>query len=148
MRVVLLKDVKNLGKKHEIKTVSDGYGRNYLLKKGLAKMATAGEESNAKDIQDAQKKKILQDLEKMKETAQKINGKTVEISLKTGEKGELFESINEKKIAKKLEDEKYDIKSENIILDNPIKEVGDFPVKIKFKDDVEAEITVKISEEK
>ena len=148
MKVILLENIKNLGKKHEIKSVSDGYGRNFLLKQGLAKIATDSEVAFVEREKKAEEAMWQKMVEKEQETAQKIKNVSFDIKMKVGEKGELFESVNEQKIAERIKQEGFEIDKENIVLDKPIKELGEHMALIKFKHAKEAEIKIKVTEEK
>ncbi len=148
MRVILLKDVKNLGKKDEIKRVSDGYARNFLLRQNLAKIAGQPEVEmveKKKEVEETKKEKIK---EREKETAEKIKGLSLTIKVKAGEKDELFESINAQKISEKIKEAGFDVGKEQVGLDNPIKGLGDYKVKINFKHADPAEVKLKVSKEK
>lgn len=147
MRVILLEDIENLGKKYEIKEVKDGYARNFLLPKGLAKKA----EKEALIWLETQKeigtKRAEEDLKKVQEIATAIDDQEVIISVKVGEEGQLFESITSQKVSEKLKERGFDVKKIKIDLPEPIKELGEFPVKIKFEHNLEAEIKVIIIKE-
>jgi large subunit ribosomal protein L9 len=148
MKVILLKDIKNLGKKYEIKEVSDGYARNYLIPKKLAKVAN---EKNLKWLEkqkEKEEKKAEEELKKVQEAASAIDGQEVVIPVKVGEDGQLFESITVQKIYERLKELGFEIKKNQILLESPIKELGEFPVKIKFPHNLEAEIKVIVTEEK
>jgi large subunit ribosomal protein L9 len=148
MKVILLKDIENLGKKYEIKEVSDGYARNYLIPKKLAKVAN---EKNLKWLEkqkEKEEKKAEEELKKVQEAASAIDGQEITIPVKVGEDGQLFESINIQKIYEKLKEAGFEIKKNQILLESPIKELGEFPVKIKFPHNLEAEIKVIVVEEK
>ena len=148
MKVILLQDVENLGKKYEVKHVADGYARNFLIPKELVKPAT---EENLKwlEIQkEIEAKKAEGELKKIQEAASSIDGQEVMIPVKIGEDGQLFESINTQKISEKLKEAGFDVKKTQIDLIEPIKEMGEFPVKIHLEHNLEAEIKVIITEEK
>jgi len=148
MKVILLQDVENLGKKYEVKHVADGYARNFLIPKELVKPAT---EENLKwlEIQkEIEAKKAEGELKKIQEAASSIDGQEVMIPVKIGEDGQLFESINTQKISEKLKEAGFDVKKTQIDLTEPIKEMGEFPVKIHLEHNLEAEIKVIITEEK
>jgi len=148
MKVILLKDIKNLGKKYEIKEVSDGYARNYLIPKKLAKVAN---EKNLKWLEkqkQKEEKRAEEELRKVQEAASAIDGQEITIPVKVGEDGQLFESITVQKIYEKLKEEGFEIKKSQILLESPIKELGEFPVKIKFPHNLEAEIKIIVVEEK
>jgi large subunit ribosomal protein L9 len=148
MKVILLKDIENLGKKYEIKEVSDGYARNYLIPKKLAKVAN---EKNLKWLEkqkEKEEKKAEEELKKIQEAASAIDGQEIIIQVKVGEDGQLYESITAQKIYEKLKELGFEIKRKQILLEEPIKELGEFPVKIKFPHNLEAEIKLIVVEEK
>lgn len=147
MKVIFLQDVKGKGKKGEIKNVSDGYARNYLLKYNYAKEATSG---NMKELQ-AQKKKqekqAQQELEDAKKRKESLAETTVELKAKAGEAGRLFGSITGKHIAEELEKSfGYKIDKRKIELDTPIRELGYTNVPVKLHQDVIGTIRVHVSE--
>jgi len=146
MQVILLQDIKNLGKKYEIKEVKNGFARNFLIPRGLARLAT----ENALEWLEAQKvaedKEAKEELKKVQEAASAIEGQEVIIPVKLGEEGQLFESITAQKIAENLKKAGLNIEKNQIGLAGPIKELGEFPVKIKFRHNLEAEIKVIVVE--
>ena len=147
MKVILLKDIQNLGKKYEIKELSDGYARNYLFPNKLAKPVN---ESTLKWLQiqkEKEEKRAEEELRKAQEKASKIDGQEIVIPVKVGKEKQLFQSVTAKKIADKLKELGYDIKKTQIELEKPIKELGEFPVKIKFEHNLKAEIKVIVVEE-
>ena len=148
MRIILLQDIENLGKKYEIKEVKDGYARNFLIPKGLAKPATEEALKWLETQKEAEAKKAEEELKMVQERATAIDGQEVIIPVKIGEDGQLFESITSQKISEKLKELGFDIKKTQIDLLEPIKELGEFPVKIKFEHNLEAEIRVIVIEEK
>jgi large subunit ribosomal protein L9 len=133
MRIILLEDVKNLGKKNEIKDVSDGYGRNFLLKNKLAKLATERELLSVEKRKEAEAVQKQKEVAVEKELAQKIKSLQLEIKMKVGEKEELFESVNAQKIAEKMQEEGYEINEKNIIMEESLKKLGEHEVEIKLK---------------
>ncbi len=148
MKVILLEDIENIGKRYEVKEVADGYARNFLIPKNLIKLAT---EKNLKwlEIQKGQlEKEAEQSLKQIEEIVSKIDGQEITLAVKIGQEGQLFESITSQKIADKLKETGFEIRKNQIILENPIKEVGEFPIKIKFDHNLEAEIRIIITEEK
>ena len=147
MKVILLKDVNNLGKKHEIKEVSDGYGRNFLLKNSFAKIATKKDILIAKQQLEKKEKNKEKELEDIKALAEEIKNKELEIKVKVGEKDQLFESVTTQKIAEKMKETGFSVRQENIELENPIKELGEHEVKLKFKHGIESVIKITISKE-
>ncbi len=148
MRIILLQDIDKLGKKHDIKDVSDGYARNFLIPKDLVKIAT---EKNLKWLENQKetiKKESEKDLKDIQDIATKIDGLELSIPVKIGKEGQLFESIASQKISEKLKEFGFEIKKTQIDLNEPIKETGEFPIKIKFEHNLEAEVRVIVTEEK
>lgn len=147
MKVILLQDIENFGKKHEIKNVSDGHARNFLIPKGLVKVATEKNLEWLKKIKEEQGLKAEEDLKRVQVLVSKVDGLEVEISVKMGKKGKIFGSVGPLKISEKLKQMGFEIKKTQIELTEPIKEVGEWPVRINFGHGLEAEITVLIVEE-
>ena len=148
MRIILLKDVEKIGKKYEVKEVKPGFARNFLIAKGLAKPATK-EVLKWLDLQkEIETKKAEEELKKIQETASSIDGQEIIIQVKTGEEEQLFESVTSQRIWEKLKELGFDIKKNQINLPEPIKELGEFPIKIKLEHNLEAEIKVIVVEEK
>jgi len=148
MRVILLQDVDKIGKKYELKEVKSGYARNFLVPKNLAKPATAEALKWLEVQKEIEEKKAEDALKKVEDSVSAIDGQEVVIPVKLGEEGQLFESINAQKISEKMKEMGLEIKKSQIQLADPIKELGEFPVKIKFEHNLEAEIRVIINEEK
>ena len=142
MKVILLKDVDKIGKKFEVKEVKSGYARNFLIPQGLAKLATKEVIIWLETQKEIEEKKAEDALKKFQEVASSIDDQEVIISVKIGDEGQLFESINAQKIADKLKEAGFDIKKTQIELAEPIKDLGEYPVKIKFEHNLEAEIRV------
>lgn len=148
MRVVLLKDVEKIGKKYEVKDVADGYARNFLIQKGLAKLATKDAVKWIEVQKEIEEKKAEEKLKQAQDVASNIDDIEVQIIVKVGDKGQLFESVNSQKISEKLKEMGFEVKKSQINLAAPIEEIGEYPVKIKFDHNLEAEIRVIVTEEK
>jgi len=148
MRIILLKDIEDLGKKNEVKEVKDGYARNFLIPKGLAKMATKKAMEQLEFQKELEAQKSEEELKKTQASIQSMEGMEFIISVKLGDKGQLFESITPQKIQETLKGSGFDIKKDQIEISQPIKELGEFPVKVKFDHNLEAEITIIVEEEK
>lgn len=146
MIVILVKDVKGVGKAGDVVKVSDGYARNLLLPKGLATEATEGNVKNLekqKAIKEANRQK---ELGEARELAEKIGQIKVTIVTKSGEGGRLFGSITSKDIADALsEQHKITIDKRKFILENPIKHTGDFELDIKIYPEVTAKLKVTVA---
>lgn len=147
MRVILLQDIDNLGKKYEIKNVKNGYARNFLLPRKLVRPATKKNLAWLKRQKEVFEKRAEEALEKVEAMVAEIDGQEVVVPVKTGKKGELFEKISQQKISEKLKEMGFNIRRTQIDLAEPIKELGEFPVKIHFEHGLEAEVTVIVSEE-
>ncbi|KDR96359.1 LSU ribosomal protein L9P [Peptoclostridium litorale DSM 5388] len=147
MKVILLKDLKGTGKKGDVVNVSDGYARNFLFPKGVAKEATEGNVKVLKEQKTAQKIKEDQQLEEAKALAENMGEMTVTLFSKAGEGGRLFGSVTSKDIAEAL-NKKHGIKIDKrkILLDEPIKVLGATNVKIKVHPEVTAQIKVQVNE--
>ncbi|MBI2624950.1 MAG: 50S ribosomal protein L9 [Candidatus Nealsonbacteria bacterium] len=148
MKVILLQDVEKLGKKFELKDVSDGHARNFLIPNGLAKKASEEALKWLEMQKEIISKKEEEDLKKNQDAASNMDGLEVMIPVKTGDDKQLFESINAQKISEKLKELGYEVKKNQIMLRDPIKELGEFPVKVHFEHNLETEIKVIIIEEK
>jgi len=146
MKVILLQDIKGIGKQYEIKEIADGYARNFLIPRGLAKPTTEQDMKWAKKQLKNKEEQAEQELAKTQGLVAKIDGLEVEINAKLNEEGKLFGSINALKISQRLKDMGFDIKKSQIELEEPIKEAGEWPVKLAFSHGLEAEIMVVIPE--
>lgn len=142
MQVILLQDIDKIGKKYEIKNVKDGYARNFLIPNGLVKLADQKTMKWLKIQKEIEEKKAEKKLKKIQELTTAIDGQEIIISVKVGEEEQLFESITAQKISEKLKEIGFEVKKSQIELKQPIKEIGEFSVKIKFEDNLEAEIKV------
>ena len=142
MKVILKQNVPNLGKAGDIVNVSDGYARNYLFPKGLAAQATDG---NVNSVAQ-EKKRILQQQEKEKRKADeliaKLSGVNCEIVRRVGEQEKLYGSVSTKDIETVLQAKGFAIERKSILLDEPIKALGEFPVKIRVHAGMTAEIKI------
>lgn len=148
IKVLLLKDVNNLGKKGEIVDVSDGYARNYLFPRGLAREVTEGMLEHLKLQELSQKKKEEKLLEKYRKEKSIIEGEVFVIKAKVGEKGKLFGSITSKDIAEVISKKlKLDIDKRQIDLEEPIKSLGEYNVEVKLHPQVVANAKILIEAE-
>jgi len=147
MKVILLKDVKGQGKRHEIIDVKDGYGNNFLIKKGLGVLAT--EDSVKRLKQDVKTEKLNEAklVEEAKNNKTKIENMTLEFKLKAGAQDRVFGSISPKQIAEALKEKGFNIDKKKIIIDVPIQSLGFHKVKIELHKTVIAEAKVEIKKE-
>ncbi len=147
MEIVLLEDVKTLGKKGQIVKVNDGYARNFILPKKLGVEATSKNLNDLK-LQKANEVKLAaEQLAAAKELAAKIEKLTVTLSMKAGESGKAFGSISSKEIATAAMDQLgLEIDKKKLILPESLKTFGSHEVPLKLHKDVTAKLTVKIVE--
>jgi len=148
MKVILLEDIDKIGKKYEVKEVSDGHARNFLLPKKLVKPATQEALQWLEEQKEILKAQAEDDLKKTQSLADALDGQEIVIPVKIGEEEQLFESITSQKITDKLKENGFEVKKSQVILENPIKETGEFPIKIRFAHNLEIEIKIIIVEEK
>ncbi|MDD4035790.1 MAG: 50S ribosomal protein L9 [Bacilli bacterium] len=144
MRVIFIKDLKGQGKIGDIKEVKDGYGQNFLIKKGYAVLATKKslEKLETDKINEKLKdKELMQEANKLKE---KLESLELAFQVKTGEQDKVFGSISSKQICDKLEQEGYQINKKDILIDNQIASLGSHIVKVNLYKDIKAELRIKL----
>lgn len=148
MKVILLQDVKGLGKKDAAVEVNDGYARNFLLPKGLALEANATNMNVLNNKKESEARKKEKEIKEAKELAQKISAIELVIKTKCGEHGKLFGSITSKDIGEKLKDvHAIDIDKKKIDMHDPIKAIGRFTIDLKIYHGITAKLTVKVEAE-
>ena len=147
MKVILLEDVKSLGKKGEIVNVNDGYARNFILPKKLGVEATSKNLNDLK-LKKANEEKIAKEiLEEAKAFAEGMKDKSVTVSIKTGEGGKTFGSVSTKEIAAAAKEQLgVDIDKKKLQLAEPIRTLGTTIVPYRVHPKVTAQITVKVKE--
>lgn len=147
MKVILKADVKGKGKAGELINVAEGYGRNFLLPRGLAVIADAKAMNEHKNHQESVAFQKKQAEENAKASAEKLNGKTIKISAKAGSSGRLFGSVTTNEISEAIKNETgINIDKRKIVLDKDIKAYGSYTVTVKLHSGISAEVTVVISE--
>ena len=147
MKVILLEDVKSVGKKGELINASEGYAKNFLFPKKLAVEATKSNLNDFELKQKAEVKRKQEELEKAQELATALNEKIVTIKVKTGGNGKLFGSVTNKEVADAIvEQTKLDIDKKKVSIGDPIKMLGERTATIKLHPKVSAEVTIKIVE--
>ena len=144
MKVILKQDVKGTGKKGEILDVSDGYAKNFLLKKGLAEQASSVAINSLKLQQEAEARKRAKEIREIRELAQKMDKSKVTVHIKCGENGKVFGSVTSKEIASRLLEMGFDIDKKKILLKDPIKTVGEYTVEVRLMEKVSAKIFVSV----
>jgi large subunit ribosomal protein L9 len=144
MKVILKADVKGSGKKGDIIDVSDGYAKNFLLKKNLAEEATAASVNEVIQKKQSQAFHKAEELKEMQTLAENLKDKKVTLPIKTGENGKLFGSVTSAQIAQALAENGFDIDKKKIVMKDPIKTIGTFPIVIRLMEKVETKIIVEV----
>ena len=147
MEIILREDVERLGSRGDVVKVAAGYARNFLLPK---KMAVAATESNKKIVEQERQAHLRKET-KLKSEAEDLSkllaGVSVTISQKAGENDQLFGSVTSKDVAEALEKQNYTIDRRKILLEEPIKQLGEHKVNVRLHKDVTTEITVNVIKE-
>ena len=149
VRVLLTKDVENVGRAGDVKEVADGYGRNFLLRRNLAVAAGKGAEAEAKRLRDAATKREAKDRNEAQAVADEIDNKTVVVRLKVGAEDKAFGSITNQDIATALKAQhRVEIDRHKIDLKDPIKTLGEHQVALKLHRDVSAHVNVIVTQDR
>lgn len=147
MKVVLLQDVKSLGKKGELVNVSDGYARNFLFPKKVAKEADAQAMNELKNAENSKQFKIKTDIENANKNKAVLEGSIFEMKAKAGQNGKLFGSITAKEVSAEIKKQKgIDIDKRKITIDGEIKTCGTYKAEIKLYQNIVANVSVKVTE--
>ena len=141
MKVILTADVKGTGKKGDVIEVADGYGKNFLVKKGLAKIATASTVHEAQQKKESAAFHKAEEVKALKELAAKLDGQKVVVKIKTGENGKLFGSVTAQHVAAALADMGFDIDKKKIKMET-VKTLCSLPAEVRFMEGVTSKITV------
>lgn len=145
MKVILQKDVKNIGKKGDVVEVAEGYGRNFLLPRGLAVEANAGNLRQVAHQKQAESTKAERELQDARKIGEKIKSKELKVSAKVGEGGRLFGSITTQEIADQLRRQfSVEIDKRKIDLKEPIKSLGTHPAVVKVHPQVHVPLVVRV----
>ncbi|MCX8084495.1 MAG: 50S ribosomal protein L9 [Calditerrivibrio sp.] len=142
MKVIFLKDVKGVAKAEEVKEVKEGYARNYLFKNNLAIEATEANLNNLKRKKEQEAAAEKNKIEEAKAISQKLSNITITLNRKAGEKGRLFGAITSNEIAEELEKNGIKIDKKQIDLKAPIKETGEYKIKINLYREIKGEFTL------
>ncbi len=143
----MLRRIENLGDKYEVVDVASGYARNYLFPKNLANVA---DEKNLEELEKERKswqQEKATEKKGIKKLLKKLEGEKIKISKKTNKEGKLFGSVGEKEIKKALEEKGLKIQEGKIELDEPIKDLGEWDVRISFPYDLEVIVKLLVEEE-
>ena len=146
MQIILLEDVKSLGKKGTVVKVNDSYGRNYIIPRKLGVEANAANLNDLK-LQNANMAKLeAAKLQSAKEVKEKLEGKTFTVRIKAGKDGKTFGSVTAKEVAQAIMDTaKIEVDKKKIVME-PVKALGEQHVKLKLHKDINAEILLKVEE--
>lgn len=144
MKVILLTEVKGLGKADDVVEVNDGYARNLLFKKNLALEATPVNLNAIKLKKGSLAEKARRELLEAKENGKKLSDQRISLTMKSGEGGRLYGAVTAMDIAAILEKQGYKIDKKHILIKTPIKAVGSFEVTLKLHADVSVNITVDV----
>jgi large subunit ribosomal protein L9 len=147
MKVIFIKDVKGQGKKGDIKDISEGYATNFLIPRGLARVATDGNMKTLENQNAAEQKRKQQEKEEAQVLGKKLEEMTVQLKAKAGEGGRLFGAITSKQIADALSQQGIKIDKRKIELDEPIRTLGVTQMAVKLHPDVKATLKVQVTEE-
>lgn len=146
MKVILLKDVKSMGKKGDLVSASDGYARNYLFPRGLAQEATEGNLHILNNKKEAERRQKLAEIEAAQKLAESLKGKEIKLTVKSGENGRLFGSITGKDIADELNKNfNVNVDKRKIVVD-AIRQLGIYDVEVKLYPEISTKIKLVVSE--
>ena len=145
MKVILLQDVKSLGKKGELVTVSDGYARNFLFPRNVAKEANAQAMNEFKNAEQSKQYKIDTAIAAAKKAKEKLEGSKFVIKAKAGDSGKLFGSITAKEIAAEVKKQMgVDIDKRKVSLKDDIKNLGEYDCELKLYSGITANVTISV----
>ncbi|GAK12017.1 50S ribosomal protein L9 [Geomicrobium sp. JSM 1781026] len=148
MKVILNQDVKGQGKKGEVKDVSEGYARNFLLKNNLAVEASSGNLKDLKAKKQSDDKKVEEERQAAEEMKQKMEATDIEMTAKAGEGGRLFGAVSTKQINEALKNKGFKVDKRKIELNDPIRTLGVTKVPIKIHPEVIATVNIHVKEQK
>lgn len=147
MKVILLQDVKSIGKKGELHEVSDGYARNFLMPRKLAKKANAQAMNELKNAEAAKEYKVKTETEQARKNAEAIQGKTIKIYAKAGQAGKIFGSVTSREIAEEIGKQLgIEVDKRKVALDADIKAFGTYNFDVKFYNGITATMSVAVCE--
>lgn len=144
MKVILKADVKGTGKKGEIVEVSDGFAKNFLLKRGLAEIATASGINEIEQRRTADAYHKAENIRALKEQAAKLNGSEVTVAIRTGKNGKVFGSVTTDKIASALSELGCEVDKKRITTKEALKNVGVYDAEVRLMEGVVAKIKVNV----
>lgn len=144
MQIILLKDVEHLGQQGEVHEVADGYGRNYLIPQGMARLATEGAVKQAREEERQARRKKLQQRENAEEVAEELADMELVFTAKVGEENRIFGTVTTQQVAVELDKRGFDIDRRDIELDEDIRYVGLYTASVKLHPEVEQRVAVRV----
>ncbi|MBI2956368.1 MAG: 50S ribosomal protein L9 [Acidobacteria bacterium] len=147
MEVILRQDIPELGQRGDIVTVKDGYARNYLLPRKLAMAATPGNRKQVADMKAAVARRDATEKASAELLAEQLAAVTLTIPARAGESDQLFGSVTSMDIAAALEAKGFSIDKRKVLLDEPIKTIGEYPVPLRLHRDLTATVKVNVTRE-
>ncbi len=147
MKVILLQDVKGQGKKGEVVDVNEGYARNFLVKKGLAEIATASKLNDISQKKSAADFHKAEEVKATKQLAAELKDKSFTVKIKAGQSGKVFGSVTGANIADALQAAGYNVDKKKVVLAQPIKNIGNYEVDLKLMEGISTKIKVTVEGE-
>jgi large subunit ribosomal protein L9 len=147
MKIILLQNVNKIGKRGDVKEVSTGYARNFLIPKRLAIPATERAIFDLEKEKTSAQEKDFKEQKKSRQTAKKLEGLEIIIKAKAGDGGKLYGSVSEEQILEKIKEKGFDIERKSILIDKPLKTIGNHEVLAQLGQDFKAKIYIKIIQE-
>lgn len=144
MKIILLQDVKGQGKKGDVVDVNEGYARNFLIKKGMAEVATAEKLNDIKQKRASADFHKAEELKNLKSLAAEVEGKSFTVKIKVGQGGKSFGSVTAQDVSDSLKAAGYSVDKKKISLPASIKTVGDYPAELRLCEGVTAKITITV----
>ncbi|MDX1510140.1 MAG: 50S ribosomal protein L9 [Nitriliruptorales bacterium] len=147
MKVILKAEVDNLGLPGDVVTVADGYGRNYLIPRGMAILATRGAMKEAEALTRARKAHEAKTIDSAASAKEILEGRTLRVEARVDDRGHLYGSVSVRDIARVLKERGHDIEARRIDLKHAIKQIGTYPVPIRVHPQVTAEVEIEVVDE-
>lgn len=144
MKLILTQEVTGLGGPGDVVEVKDGYGRNYLVPRGLALRWTRGGEKTIESIKKARESRAVRDADHAAEVKATLEGSTFQVKVRAGEGGRLFGAVTTADIASAIVEAGGEVDKRTIVVANPIKSLGAHTVTVKLHDDVEAQVSLNV----
>lgn len=146
MKVILKQEVDNLGLPGDVVTVADGYGRNYLIPRGMAMVATKGAMKEAEALTRARKAREAETLDGAESSKDILEGRTLRVEARMDERGHLYGSVSVRDIARVLKERGHDIEPRRIELKHAIKQIGTYTIPVRVHPQVTAEVEVEVAD--